>query len=249
MICPESGFLQPAPWAFIVCMETERAYVLAQRREWTRKRTKIFLTDKSVLGTVRFMNASTEISPRERIIKTALRLFYRQGYLATGINQIIAESNVAKATFYAHFPSKEVLCVAYLQARHGIWMQWLQERVEQHESAREKLFAIFTFLEEWMRDCEFRGCAFLNIASEIPAINSAIRNEVVAHKDCLQRYILKIIHTLLREEQVLFLPDSKRTADMVYVLVEGAIAASQNYNEVWPITAARETVERLLKDC
>src|SRR3990170_8711751 len=55
------------------------------------------------------MLREVESQPRDRIIDTALRLFYEQGYLATGINQIIAESQVAKATFYSHFSSKENL--------------------------------------------------------------------------------------------------------------------------------------------
>lgn len=192
------------------------------------------------------MPTSSKISARDRIIETALRLFYRQGYLATGINQIIAESRVAKATFYAHFPSKEALCVAYLQARHKIWMQWLQESVEEHESGREKLFALFIFLENWMRDCEFRGCAFLNIASEIPVINSEIRKEVVVHKDSLQRYVLDIVKDMIAEESSLSHLDSQQTASMVYVLMEGAIASSQNYHDTWPIVAARDAAERLL---
>ena len=192
------------------------------------------------------MNDTSDISPRERIIETALRLFYRQGYLATGINQIIAESNVAKATFYSHFPSKESLCVVYLQARHGIWMQWLKDSVEQHDSAKERLFGIFIFLKEWMTDCEFRGCAFLNIASEIPTINSEIRNEVVVHKDSLQRYVREIVSDMITEDQSLSHLDSQQTANMVYVLIEGAIASSQNYHDTWPITAAQDAVERLL---
>ena len=53
--------------------------------------------------------------PEERILAVASELFYRQGYRATGINEVIARSGVAKATFYNHFPSKEDLCLAYLQ--------------------------------------------------------------------------------------------------------------------------------------
>lgn len=191
------------------------------------------------------MTSRSDISPRERIIETALRLFYRQGYLATGINQIIAESKVAKATFYAHFPSKESLCIAYLQARHGIWMQWLKDSVEQHDKAKERLFGIFTFLKTWMTDCDFRGCAFLNIASEIPAANSEIRSEVVVHKDSLQRYVKEIVNDMIGEDRSLSHLDSKQTANMVYVLIEGAIVSSQNYHDTWPITAAQEAVEHL----
>ncbi len=191
------------------------------------------------------MTNKSKTSPRDRIIETALRLFYKQGYLATGINQIITESNVAKATFYSHFPSKESLCVAYLQARHGIWMQWLKDSVEQHDNAKEKLFGIFTFLKNWMTDCEFRGCAFLNIASEIPEIKSEIRNEVVAHKDSLQRYVRQIISDMVAEDPSLSHLDIRQTTNMVYVLIEGAIASSQNYHDTWPIAAAQDAVERL----
>ena len=192
------------------------------------------------------MNETSDISPRDRIIETALHLFYKQGYLATGINQVIAESNVAKATFYSHFPSKDSLCVAYLQARHGIWMKWLKDNTERHDSAKKRLFAIFTFLKDWMTECEFRGCAFLNIASEIPSINSEIRNEVVLHKDSLQRYVLKEVDAMIVEDKALSHLDSQQTANMVYVLIEGAIASSQNYHDTWPITAAQDAVKRLL---
>jgi AcrR family transcriptional regulator len=192
------------------------------------------------------MHTPSDNTPKDRIIETALRLFYRQGYLATGINQIIAESNVAKATFYAHFPSKESLCVTYLQARHDLWMQWLKESVEVHERAREQLFAIFTFLQNWMLDCEFRGCAFLNIASEIPAVNSAIRHEVVVHKNSLQRYVQQIVREVVKEDESLSHLNPQEASKMVYVLIEGAIVSSQNYHDSWPITAARNTVERLL---
>ena len=51
----------------------------------------------------------TQSEARQRIINTALELFYRQGYLATGINQVIAESGVSKNTFYYYFPSKDDL--------------------------------------------------------------------------------------------------------------------------------------------
>jgi len=54
-------------------------------------------------------------SPAERILDVASDLFYRQGYRATGINEVIKESGVAKATFYNHFPTKDDLCYAYLE--------------------------------------------------------------------------------------------------------------------------------------
>lgn len=186
-------------------------------------------------------------NPRERIIDTALRLFYEQGYLATGINQIISESQVAKATFYNQFSSKENLCVAYLQARHIIWMEWLKNSVEAHTSTEECLRGVFVFLREWMERCNFRGCAFLNIASEVPALNNKIRTEVIRHKDDLKLYLRQLISLLKSSHKRYKDINIEADADMIYVLVEGAIVASQNYGEVWPVDAAQKATCNLLK--
>ncbi len=186
-------------------------------------------------------------SPRKKIIDTALRLFYEQGYLATGINQIISESQVAKATFYNHFSSKEKLCVAYLQARHIIWMEWLKNSVENHASTEERLRGVFDFLCEWMVRCNFRGCAFLNIASEVPPLNNKIRAEVIRHKDDLKLYLRQLISLLKDSHKRYKHINVEEDAEMVYVLVEGATVASQNYGEVWPIEAAQKAACNLLK--
>lgn len=189
------------------------------------------------------MPKKNENNARDRIIETALDLFYKQGYLATGINQIIAESKVAKATFYSNFPSKEALCVAYLQARHSVWMGWLKDHVENEKTDEEKLLAVFSFLKKWMQDSNFRGCAFLNIASEIPLSDSKIRAEVIKHKDSLQKYLHIIISDTLPPKL-----NIDRVTKAVYVLLEGAIVASQNYNDIWPIESAQEVVIKLLAE-
>lgn len=191
------------------------------------------------------MSTNESSAARERIIETALDLFYRQGYLATGINQIIAEAKVAKATFYAQFPSKEDLCIAYLQARHLRWMGWLKDSVEKHPHGRERLLGVFDFLRQWMRNSDFRGCAFLNIATEVPTIDSRIRGEVIRHKDALQWYLMEIIEEIAGAEKGEGL-ETDKLAGIVYVLVEGAIVASQNYHETWPIDAAQAAVEEIL---
>jgi len=66
-------------------------------------------------------------SVKERILETVSRLFYFNGYNQTGINQIIAEAEVAKASMCQHFRSKKDIAVAYLIARHSMWMGKLNE--------------------------------------------------------------------------------------------------------------------------
>ena len=61
---------------------------------------------------------TSTLPARERILVTAHELFYRDGLRATGIDRLIAESGVAKLTFYRHFPSKDDLIRTFLDYRH-----------------------------------------------------------------------------------------------------------------------------------
>lgn len=183
---------------------------------------------------------------KRRIIETAKKLFYTQGYLATGINQVIAESNVAKNTFYYYFPSKEALCVEYLRQRHNAWMGWLHEKVSQIKNPENRILGLFDYLLEWMKDCNFRGCAFLNIASEIPDSSSKIREEVSNHKQALQGEIAEMLKTLQQTSARHKGLKSEEIAQAIYVLFEGAIVSSQIFGTFWPIEAARKAVKGLL---
>lgn len=178
-----------------------------------------------------------------KILQTASRLFYEQGYYVTGINQVIAEAGVAKASLYHHFSSKEELCIAYLHKRHEDWFSWLQQEVEQNENDQERLLSLFTFLERWLPNSNFRGCAFLNIGSEFPSPDSKIRILVVDHKNALQDYIRQLV------DRLNISPKKKNTAilaDLIYLLFEGAITKSQIYRSTGFIEAAREAVRQLI---
>jgi AcrR family transcriptional regulator len=179
----------------------------------------------------------------KKILETASRLFYEQGYHVTGINQVIAEAGVAKASFYHHFSSKEELCVAYLHKRHQDWFSWLQQEVEQNEDDQKRLLSLFTFLERWLPDSNFRGCAFLNIASEFPSPDSKIRLLVVNHKNALQDYIRQLVDRLNISSKK---NNAAMLADLIYLLFEGAITTSQIYRSTQPIQAAREAVKQLI---
>jgi AcrR family transcriptional regulator len=74
---------------------------------------------------------SSQETPKTRILRVAQHLFYQNGIRATGIDRIIADSVVAKRTFYRAFPSKEALILAFLEYRHEHWMKWFQTALEQ----------------------------------------------------------------------------------------------------------------------
>jgi AcrR family transcriptional regulator len=108
-------------------------------------------------------------SARERVLTAAYDLFSRQGVRAVGIDTIIARADVAKMTFYRHFPSKDDLVLAFLERREQLWThQWLATEVNRRAVApRERLLAIFDVFDEWFQRDDFEGCSFINILLEM----------------------------------------------------------------------------------
>lgn len=122
---------------------------------------------------------------RQRLIATALDLFYREGFHAVGLDRIIAEVGVTKTTFYNHFPSRDDLIVAVIE-EHGRWWQDMFRRMLRDrggDDPREQLRAAFSVLKDVINDEAYHGCMFLNAAVQFPlphdpAHRASLRNEL-----------------------------------------------------------------------
>lgn len=57
-----------------------------------------------------------KVETRQNIVSTAMRLFKRQGFESTTLDQIAEEADVAKKTIYNHFPNKEDIVIDYIQS-------------------------------------------------------------------------------------------------------------------------------------
>lgn len=119
---------------------------------------------------------------REKILATAFRLFYAHGLRAAGIDTIIAESGVAKATFYKYFPAKDDLILAYLEKVDGVWTGQLKAAAEAAgPEPADQLVGLFDALGTACRRDGYRGCAFINAAAE-SAAGTRVHQRTVAHK-------------------------------------------------------------------
>ena len=126
---------------------------------------------------------------RERILETAFRLFYAKGIRAVGVDLIIAESGVAKATFYKHFPAKDDLVVAYLDKVDGIWSgRTLEAAAAAGPDPAEQLVGLFDALGSACRRDGYRGCAFINAAAESQP-GTPVHERTVAHKAAVLAWI------------------------------------------------------------
>ena len=122
--------------------------------------------------------------PRARILAVADQLFYSEGIRATGTDKIIAMSDVAKATFYRHFESKDVLVLAYLERQNeSFWTH--MSTPNPPASLREAL----TRIESLVNHPAVGSCPFLRIASEYPDPEHAFHRSVRDHKEKLLEYL------------------------------------------------------------
>ena len=189
---------------------------------------------------------ATKVKPsqvREQILDTASRLFFHQGYNLTGINQIIAEAGVAKASLYQHFPSKEDLCVAYLSRRHLNWFNELELQLAEIADPSGKIKHVFDFKAQFISNGSFGGCSFLKIISEVPNDSVKIRAQVTNQKN----HFRQLLKTLVAG--VDFIPRNKvsEVADEILMLTEGATVMCQVYQEVWPMDVAKKGGMKLLE--
>ena len=182
---------------------------------------------------------------RDEIIEIASRLFYEQGFGATGIKQIIDEAGIAKGTFYSHFPSKEALGLAWLDARHAQWSGWFEEALRPKKTSGEKLLASFTFLEKWLKDCSYRGCAFLNTMAETPNPGAPMRKEVAVHKQELHVRFQELAEDHFKAIGF-STKEAQQQGSLFFLLFEGALIEAQNFHATWPVRTARKAVERML---
>ncbi|MDB5988308.1 MAG: TetR family transcriptional regulator [Nevskia sp.] len=156
---------------------------------------------------------------RERILLAAHDLFYREGVRATGVDRVIAESGVAKLTFYRHFPSKNDLILEFLEYRHQRWMACFIDALKrQHDKGRPGLQALVPALAQWFRSGDYRGCAFINSVVELGGVLPEAMEISRRHKQEMTDVIAGL------------LPKSRRRvqdAQAIALAVDGAIVRAQ----------------------
>lgn len=121
------------------------------------------------MSTASAPRATPRPSPaRQRLLDAATDLFYREGIHSVGVDRIIEEAGVTRATMYKQFEGKEGLVLAYLQGED----QRLRELFSQAGTASDDpgvlLDLVIAGIEQDIRERHTRGCPFINAAAEYP---------------------------------------------------------------------------------
>lgn len=180
---------------------------------------------------------------RERILDTAFRLFYAHGPRGVGVDTVIAESGVAKATLYKHFPRKDDLVLAYLDRVDQVWFGNLRAAARAAgEEPRDQLVGMFDALSSAARREGYHGCAFINAAAESDA-GGDVHSRTVEHKAVVRAWVTDLARRAGAGDPLLL-------ARELTLLIDGGLAAGVLDADPAAAVAAKSAARALVEaDC
>lgn len=174
------------------------------------------------------------MSTADQIVASALQLFYRNGFHASGVDLLAEQAGVTKKTLYRYYPSKDALIEAALALRHQHFIARLRDEVECH-AVEARPLAYIDFILSWTRSEDFQGCAFINASAEYGDRQAAPHRQAAAHKQEIRAYLQSLCQAAGARR-----PDE--IASELYLLGEGVIVSSQVQG---PDTLLAETARKL----
>ncbi len=174
------------------------------------------------------MNAGT----RQRIVMTALELFWEKGFQSTSIADILSRTQVHSGSLYHFFPGKQDVLIAVLEAyRDGIEEWLLAPAWSGVDDPVERIFALLNGYRTQLvtTDCTY-GCPIGNLALEISEPDPKIRellavnfaNWTSAIERCLDAAGDRLPADL----------DRRRLAEFTLTVMEGAIMQARTYRDI-----------------
>ncbi len=158
---------------------------------------------------------------RQHIVETAYALFKRVGYHATGIDRIIAESNVAKMTMYRHFPGKDGLIVEVLEYRAKRFEAQLDRLAEKAATPERKIGTILDWYERWFHSSDFHGCLFAHALAEFGNPGHPVFGAVAKQKNGFRQRLRHILDEALPNDR------AESASSALFMLLEGATLLAQ----------------------
>jgi AcrR family transcriptional regulator len=160
--------------------------------------------------------AKGEVSARERILATASELFYREGIRAIGVDTVVERSGVSKTSLYRLFDSKDALITAFAAEKDRLFWAWWDRLEEQHATdPRALLEALLSGIGQRIGHSTYRGCPFLNLATEFPDDNHPGRAVAQGNKEGMRARLATIVAKL-------GVSDPDRTASQIALIINGA---------------------------
>lgn len=184
-------------------------------------------------------------SPRQRLLDSATQLFTTEGIRVIGIDRILREADVAKASLYSLFGSKDALVVAYIEELDRKYREAWTERAALADGTDEKILAFFDMAIETEPEQNFRGSHFLNAANEYPKPDTESEEEIVEACITHRRWMHETMTTLLTAKNGY---PSGTQANQLLIFLDGGQAGARLMRDVSSLHTARDLAKHLLSE-
>jgi AcrR family transcriptional regulator len=185
-------------------------------------------------------DAGAPASVAERILSTADDLFYREGVRAVGIQRVIDEAGIAKASLYAHYASKDDLVAACIDRRANATRAAIEAALAAApDDPRAKLLALFDFQRQAVADPGFHGCPVQKTHAELAECDHPAKRVTTAYR----QWMLDLFARLVKETGVTS-PDY--VAGTLIILFDGAIATTMADHDPNATRYARWAAEQII---
>lgn len=181
-------------------------------------------------GRIQASQAARGAPPAQRLLETATELFAAQDIREVGIDRILAEAGVAKASLYSLYGSKEALVLAYLAALDQADRKRYHGAAARLDDPIEQILLFFDLAAAAAKKRRYRGCLYVNAAG---AYAGTELEPVVAHR----RWMHATLAGLLAQAGV---TDAQDRAGDLQLLYDGALVGSKVERSVAPIVRARK---------
>jgi AcrR family transcriptional regulator len=182
--------------------------------------------------------ALADLAPRDRLLAVADHLFYDEGIHTVGIDRIIEQAGVAKATLYSGFGSKEGLILAYLHGRLVRRQRRTERALAEVDEPRDRILVVFDVLDRFFKEPGFRGCAFMNAVAESPPDGA-----VEAAADEARGWTRSLVLGLVRDAGA---RDPERLTGQLLQLYDGAMVAARMDRDLDAALTAKETAAAIV---
>lgn len=169
------------------------------------------------------VDQASRSEPRERLLRTAADLFYREGIHAVGVDRVLADAGVTRATMYRHFRGKEALVAAYLDLEDATIRGYFEAAEQAGGTPRQLLSRVIDGIAEDAGRYHTRGCPFINAAAEYPEADSEVRQIVRRHRDWFRETLVAVAKAadVPRPQEVAAALVLLRDATLVGVYLDG----------------------------
>ncbi|MBW7456662.1 TetR/AcrR family transcriptional regulator [Paenibacillus sepulcri] len=184
---------------------------------------------------------------REGILETASKLFFTQGYHATGLNQIIKESECPKGSLYYYFPAgKEELALQCIASVKEFVVQKWRNYFAANEGPAEAIQAFVLEIADEAEATNFEE--FMPFSFWVSVETSSISDKLrAACQDALTQWQSVIAEHLAQSG--IERGSAAETATVIVSLVEGALILAQTNKDKTPLLTASRYIPFIVHKC